>query len=89
MFIQFKDRECSFLSEAPSPLTTIKKAIFEKSKEKHLSLNYDTKTSLAAINNLLQTIAPKIKQLETNKKEFDLLPALQELSNEPLSADLL
>jgi hypothetical protein len=49
-------------------LSIIKKSILEKSKEKQLSLNYDTKTSLIGAETLLKKIAPKMKLLENNKK---------------------
>ena len=38
--------------------------------------------------NLLKKMGPKVKLLERNKKEYELLPGLQELQNESMGSDL-
>ena len=60
----------------------------ERAKEKNLSLGYDTKTNIEGLANLLRQMAPKMKELQRNRKEYELLPGIQELQKEALSADL-
>ena len=68
IYIEYRDKECHFYSESPTPLTVIKKAILAKAKEKGLSLSYDTKTNIDGLANLLAKMAPKMKMLEQNRK---------------------
>ena len=51
-------------------------------------MSYETKTNIDGLGNLLSKIAPKMKMLEQNRKEYELLPGLQELQGSELSEDL-